>query len=277
MRFLATPIRVYNPPHREDQKSPVRNFVERRAPLALLLGFLGSWELLSRAGILHALLFPAPSAIAIEFVRLFSLPTFGRHAWITIYETIVGFAIGGGLGIISGVLLALNQMVYRMFLPYVVVFQIIPKVTLAPIFLTWFGFGTLSKIVMAASISFFPALINTMVGLWNTDEDSLLLFRSFEANTRQTFFKLLLPNALPSILAGLKASLTLALIGAIVGEFVGAQEGIGRLIQTYNFRFEIARVYALILFLSLVGYLMYIALDALERKFTFWHERSHLQ
>jgi NitT/TauT family transport system permease protein len=154
--------------------------------------------------------------------------------------------------------------------PYVVAFQVMPKVVLAPIFITWFGFGMESKVVMAIAISFFPVVINTVVGLESVQENELLLMRSLVATKSQIFWKLAWPTALPAIFAGLKTSLTLALIGALVAEFVTAKEGLGTLITTFSFELKVYLVFAVIVVVSLLGLLLYGIMEFLERRIVFW-------
>jgi NitT/TauT family transport system permease protein len=240
--------------------------------LAVLVALLALWELGSRAGVFHEFILPAPTRIAAALGRLLTAGFFAEHLGVTLYETLAGFAIGAGLACAGGVLLHASPLLNRVVYPYVVVFQVIPKVALAPILVTWFGFGLTSKVVMAATISFFPALINTIVGLGAVEEEALLLFRSLVARRAQAFFKLSLPSALPYVFAGLKTSLTFAFIGAIVGEFVGANHGIGLLVETYNFQLDIPMVFALIVVLSVIGLALYLAFEYVDRKIVFWRD-----
>ena len=129
---------------------------------------------------------------------------------------------------------------------------------------------------MAIAICFFPTFVNTVVGLKSVDDESRLLFKSMVAKKKDIFFKFSLPTALPNIFAGLKSSLTFALIGAIVGEFVGANEGMGLLLDTFNFQLEMASVYALIVILSVVGLLLYLIIEWLDRKLIFWGDHDKI-
>ena len=239
---------------------------------AVLVVTLALWEAASRAGLFHVFILPAPSLIAGALGRLMSTDAFLTHLGVTLYETLAGFAIGAGLAFAGGVLLSAFPMLNRVVYPYVIAFQVVPKVALAPIFVTWFGFGLTSKVVMAATISFFPTLVNTLVGLASVEEEAVLLFRSLVAHRHQAFFKLSLPSALPYVFAGLKTSLTFAFIGAIVGEFVGANFGIGLLVETYNFQLDIPMVFALIVVLSAIGLALYLAFEYIDRKIVFWRD-----
>ncbi|RHW36705.1 ABC transporter permease [Lysinibacillus yapensis] len=255
----------------------IRKIFKKEALLsiALLVLLLAAWEILSRIGVLHPLILPAPTVVFSATLELLASSFLYLHLGVTLYETIAGFFIGSFLAIILGIVVSSNPTLYKVLNPFIVVFQAIPKIALAPIFVTWFGFGPTAKIVMAITICFFPTFVNTVVGLKSVDEESRLLFQSLVAKKKDTFFKLSLPTALPFIFAGLKSSLTFALIGAIVGEFVGANEGIGMLLDTFNFQLEMGKVYALIVILSIIALLLYLLIEWLDKKLIFWADRDN--
>lgn len=233
---------------------------------------IGFWEYASRSELVNPLIVPAPSSIVEAFVDLFSSGTIWEDLWVTVQETLLGFAFGAGGGFVLGTFAAWSLMFRRIVSPYVIVFQVTPRVAIAPIFLTWFGFGITSKVVLAATICFFPVFINTVTGLLNVDQQAMELFRSLKATRRQVFANLTLPSALPVIFAGLKTAITLALIGAIVAEFVGSDAGLGLLINQFNFQLATDYAFAVILVLAIVGLIFYGAIVLLERKFVFWRD-----
>src|SRR5690606_34953635 len=134
----------------------------------------------------------------------------------------------------------------RTLYPYVVAFQTIPKVAIAPIIVIWFGYGISSKIVITATIAFFPALANTIAGLRATPPEQLELLVAYTATRWQVFWKVKVPQALPYIFVGLDVAIVLSIIGAIVGEFVGARAGLGYLIMQANFSMDMARTFAIL-------------------------------
>lgn len=235
---------------------------------------VGLWETATRTGVFDALVVPAPSSIVSAFVDLFASGLIWDDLRVTVEETLLGFVVGAGSGFVLGTLAAWSLMFRRIVSPYVIVFQVTPRVAIAPIFLTWFGFGMSSKVIMAATICFFPVFINTVTGLLNVDEQAMDLFRSLKANKRQVFSNLTLPSALPVIFAGLKTAVTLALIGAIVAEFVGTDAGLGLRIERYNFQLATDYAFAVVLVLALVGLVFYGAVALAERKFVFWRDLS---
>lgn len=243
------------------------------SPLSFVLLLL-LWEVESRAGLVATIVLPPPSRVWDGLVLLFTAPWFPPHVWLTTAETLIGFVIGGLAAILLGIAMVNIPLFKEVVYPYVVAFQVMPKVVLAPIFITWFGFGMESKIVMAIAVSFFPVVINTVVGLESVEENASVLMRSFVASRRQIFCKLAWPTALPSIFAGLKTSLTLALIGALVAEFVTAKEGLGMLITTFSFELKVYLVFAVIIVVSVLGLALYGIMEYLDRTVVFWR-RSH--
>ncbi|WP_052123975.1 ABC transporter permease [Ureibacillus manganicus] len=248
--------------------------IEYLLSLLLLVFILVLWEVLSRFKIVHELILPGPMVVIGSMFELLAAPFFYSNLGVTLFETLAGFALGSIFSIVLALIVVSVPILYKVLNPFIIILQAVPKVALAPIFVTWFGFGLTAKIVMAIAICFFPTFINTVVGLKSVDEDSKLLFQSMVASKKDLFLKLSLPTALPYIFAGLKASLTFALIGAIVGEFMGADKGIGMLINTFNFQLEMDKVYALIIILSIIALLLYLFIEWLDKKIVFWTDNK---
>lgn len=247
------------------------SFVRRALPPFLAFVVLVVvMEIVARAEVVSALVLPAPSSIARAFVELFTSGLVWKHAGVTLSETLLGFVVGAGGGFLLGVGASFSPLFRQIVSPYVVVFQVTPRVALAPIFLTWFGFGITSKVILAATICFFPVFINTVTGLVNVDPQARELFRSLRASRGQEFRHLTLPNAMPVVFAGLKTATTLALIGAIVAEFVGASSGLGLLIDQFNFQLATDSAFAVILLLAVVGLMFYGVFELLDRWVAFW-------
>lgn len=249
-----------------------RNWLYRLGIVLIGALAVGLWEILPRIGVVSEIILPPFSEVAEALWTLVQQDFFYDHLMVTLTEILAGFVIGSLIGFLLGTALALWHPVKRLTYPYVVAFQAVPKVVFAPLFVAWFGFGQTSKIVMAVVIAFFPVLINTMVGLESVPADALRLMRSLRATAFQTFRKVSLPHALPVISAGVKTALTFAVIGAIVAEFVGASEGLGFLLNLYNFQFRIDRVFAVIIVLSAVGAFLYFLIEWVDRKLIFWRE-----
>jgi NitT/TauT family transport system permease protein len=243
------------------------------APTITLIVLIGLWEFVSQAEIVNPIIVPAFTEVMSALWGLLSEEFFWTATKVTMEETLVGFALGVGGAWILGTLIGMFRLFRLSFYPLVVAFQITPRIALAPLFLTWFGFGITAKIVLAATICFFPVLIAVVVGLDNVDKDGQRLMRSFGASRWEEYRRLALPSSLPIVFAGIKTAMNMALIGAIVAEFVGASEGMGGLIKTFNFQLQVAEGFAVIIALAILGLILYGITELIEHKIVFW--RGH--
>ena len=192
-----------------------------------------------------------------SFVSLFSL-------------SILGFLLSVVGGVCVAILITYSSIVRKGFYPVIVVSQVIPKISIAPLFIVWFGTGTLSSLLLAFLISFFPMTINATMGFNAIDEDIHRMARTFMASRWQIFWKIRMPNALPHIFAGMKISVTLAIIGVIVSEFVASQQGIGYLIKLAGGLLDTPLMMAAITVLSISGLALYAIIAALESWAVYW-------
>jgi len=244
-----------------------RNFALR---LLLIAAFLLVWEGIVRLFQIPMFILPTPTNVFIAFYRGFESSLYIDHIWITVGETLIGFVLGTALAFLLGTAIALSRPVEYFLYPFVVMFQAMPKVALAPLIIVWFGLGLTSKVVNAALVAFFPLMVNTIVGLRSAEEDKVNLMKSLAASKAQIFWMLQLPNAMPYIFAGLEIAMIFALIGAIVAEFVGAQAGLGMLIQSMNFTMDVAGQFSVLLLLSMIGLALNWIVIAVRRRVLFW-------
>jgi NitT/TauT family transport system permease protein len=149
--------------------------------------------------------------------------------------------------------------------------QSIPKVAIAPLFVVWFGFGLFPRILVAFLLGFFPVVVSTVMGFKSVEKDLIDLAKSMGSSPVKTFFKISLPHALPSIFSSMKVSITLAVVGAVVGEFVGANSGLGFVLQRANGNFDQPLIFSALVVLSVIGALLFVAIDMLERIAIPWH------
>jgi NitT/TauT family transport system permease protein len=196
------------------------------------------------------------------------------HAGITLWEALAGFALGSALGAFLGLILSHWPILGRSSYPYIVGFQSLPKVALAPLMVVWFGFGLEGKVFITAIITFFPVLVNMMAGYQAVEPERIELARSCNASERHLLTKIIIPSCLPFLFAGLGVASVLSIIGAVVGEFVGARAGLGMLLMQYNQSMEIAPLFSIILLLAIIGFLMNYAIGLIERRYCFWAQRS---
>ncbi len=230
------------------------------------------WEFLVPALGVDDYVLPRPSQIVDALVTQLSDTLFWTHLKITVLESLYGFLLGVGAALFLGTAISQVRLVGKTLMPYVVAFQTVPKVALAPLFVVWFGFGMTSKVVMAAVISFFPMLVNVIEGLRSADADRVQMLTVFGASRFDVFRRVRLPSALPFIFAGLDIGIVFAILGAVVGEFIGAKEGLGYLLLQTNYNFDIAGMFAVLVVLSLLGLIAHFIIRVARKRFVFWAE-----
>lgn len=198
---------------------------------------------------------PTPASVA---TSLFHLPLFySVHALVTAEEAGLGIIIGLAAGFLIGIVLRYGGWLGRFLNPLIVGSQVFPKEALAPLFLIYFGFGILPKVVISALICFFPVAVNTYEGLKATPDQHLRLFHVLGASRWQKFWQCSLPSAIRYVSASARVCAVLGLIGAVVGEFVGASAGLGYVIRSATSDIGTERVYAALLLLGAIGACFY--------------------
>jgi len=239
-------------------------------PMLLLVVVAALWQYLPGLLGLKAFVLPPLSDVLAQF----SSPSLANQLWtnglVTLKETLLGLLLGSVVGILVGVLLGESALVRAAVYPYLVAFQSLPKVALAPLFVIWFGFGLTPKVLVAATLTFFPLLVNTMSGVMTVDRDRARLFRSMSASRRQIWLKLLLPSALPSVLAGFELATVLALLGAVLGEFVSSQDGLGVLLQQQQTNYDTAGVFATLMVLAFIGVTLNQIVVQIRKRLVYW-------
>ena len=219
---------------------------------------------------LPRIVLPPPADVALSLMQSLMTPRFYSHIGITLFEALSGFAIGTALAFALGLGISLLPRLQQTFYPYIVAFETLPKISIAPIVLIWFGYGLSSKIVLTALMSFFPVLANTIAGMQATPREQKELFVAFTANRWQLFWKLNLPNALPFIFVGINLSALLSVIGAIVGEFVGSRAGLGFLMLQRDFQLDMPGMFAILFVLSAIGIVFHTIIQYARRRLIFW-------
>jgi NitT/TauT family transport system permease protein len=236
----------------------------------VFVAFVVVWELSLIFWEIPPYLIPSPRQVAYALVKGLSTPVYWWNTWVTAVESLLGFLIGGAAGMALGTLLAQFRTLERVMYPYIVAFQTLPKIALAPLLILWFGFGMSSKVAIAAMVSFFPVFVNMFTGLQSADRDQVDLVRSLSGTRWQIFTKIQFPNALPLLFAGLDVALVFSILGAIVGEFIGATHGLGALIIQMNLALDLAGVFSVLVILAAMGVGAHLVMQAIQRRVTFW-------
>jgi NitT/TauT family transport system permease protein len=235
--------------------------------IASLVVFLVGWQAVVFVGDYPPFILPGPLTVAERLVRAWTDGTMWPHMQTTLVEVLLGFAIGAGLALVTGVLLARSRLAERLLSPYLVAAQATPILALAPLIVLWFGTGLLSKLVITTLIVFFPVAVATMVGIRSVDPRLLEMARSFRATGWQVVTRVEVPAALPAILGGMRVGVTLAVIGAIVAEWAGGETGLGVLINVARGSlFDIPLMFATLVTLALTGVALYLVMLLVERR-----------
>jgi NitT/TauT family transport system permease protein len=238
-------------------------------PVIFLVLLVVLWDLSIRIFQIPPYQVPAPIDVIATLGQ--EWPKLLTEAWPTTVATLWGFALSAAFGIPVAMMIAGSKTVEDYVYPLLVFSQSIPKIAIAPLFVVWFGFGLLPKVLSAFLLGFFPVVVSSVQGFKSVDPDMLDLVRALQANRWQIFRIVSLPHALPSIFAGLKVSITLAVVGAVVGEFVGANSGIGYLLQRSIGNFELPLMFAALVVLALIGVVLFWLIDVVERLLIPWH------
>jgi ABC-type nitrate/sulfonate/bicarbonate transport system permease component len=231
---------------------------------------IGVWELVVRVHHTPSYILPPPSSIAREVVgegRGLLLPA----AWTTFQEVLAGFGVATAAGVLVAIGISSSRMLARALNPLIVASQTIPVIAIAPLFIVWFGFGIKPKVLMAALIAFFPVAINTTAGLNSVERETYNLVRSLSGSSKDIFLKVRVPASLPYFFVGLKQAAVISVIGAIVGEWVGATQGLGPLMVSANAAFNTRLVFAAVVYLAVMGVLMFVLVTIAERIVIPWH------
>jgi NitT/TauT family transport system permease protein len=237
----------------------------RLLPIACTVAAFAVWELLVRVLHIPAFLLPAPSAVLEKLYTQRGM--FLMQTWPTVTSIFIGFVLAVGVGIPIATMMVYSKNISNAIYPLLLTAQILPKVALAPLFIVWFGFGLLPKVAMTFLIAFFPIIIDTVIGLQSVRPESLMLIRSMGGTRWQAFWRVRLPCALPSIFGGLRVAITLAVVGTIVAEFVGSDSGLGYVLVLARGNLDIVTVFAAIVWLVVIGFIFYFAVDFAERYF----------
>ncbi|UCE30941.1 MAG: ABC transporter permease [Burkholderiales bacterium] len=238
----------------------------------LTLAFFALWKGYVSAFDVSPFILPPPERVFFALIELLQEDGIGDEILVTLTETLLGFGIAILVGVGLGVVLGKVAWLERTLNPFVVATQVVPKIALVPLFILWFGFGIASKVIISAVLAFFPILTNTLAGIKSIDRSHHDVMTSLNASRWDKFRNLELPSSLPYILTGMEVGIVLATIGAVVGEYLGGSSGLGHLAVETLAAFEVDKLFAVIVLLTLMGFLLYVAVLGLRRVLVPWHE-----
>lgn len=239
-------------------------------PLISLTVLVLAWDMAIRLFAVPDYLLPTPGAVFDALAQGFASGALWPHIGATLAEALYGYAVGCGLAIVFGALLAESRTFERFCYPIFLGLQAMPKVALGPIILVWFGFGMSSKVVLVALVCFFPLFVNTINGIKRTDLELLDACRAYSASRLYLLLHVKIPAAAGDIFSGLQIGVSLALIGAVVGEFLSAQQGLGYMIASASVSMSLSTMFAGVFLLAALGLCGSLLMRRLHRRVVFW-------
>lgn len=223
------------------------------------------WEYLSYKGIINSFIYSSPSRIVKTIIDLYKTNNLFNHIWVTVYETFISFTLATILGTFIAIILWYSKFLYKVMDPYLTVLNSLPKVALGPIIIILSGANIKSIIIMALLISLIITISNVYSGFINTDKNKIKLMHSFKASKLQILKYLIIPYNYHVIVGTLKINVGMSMVGVIMGEFLVSKEGIGYLINYGSQVFNLNLVFAGIIILLIVSYLMYLIVLYIEK------------
>ena len=232
------------------------------------LGFgallLAAWQLVVSAGVTPAVLLPSPGGVGHSLWRGAGMLVV--NGWATAVTAVLGFALAVLAGLALAGIMALSELATRLLYPNLLLFQLLPKIALGPLFVVWLGVGLPSRLAFTTFVSLFPVAIGALTGLRAADPNQVRLCRALQASVWQIFTRIRIPTALPYIFAGAKVAATLAFTGAVVAEFISSDAGLGHVVMNASSQSDTALVFAALAVLCVLGAGLYGAVVALERQ-----------
>jgi NitT/TauT family transport system permease protein len=246
-----------------------RAYDELLYPATTIALSIAGWELIARLNVVPAYVLPRPTDVF--RVVLEQWPLLLTNALSTTVAIVLGFLLSVVVGIALAVMISVSRPFEKSVYPLLVGSQAIPKLALAPLFVVWFGFGMLPKVLMTFLIAVFPIVVSTVQGLASVELELEYLAQSMGLGQYRTFRMIRLYRALPAIFAGLKVAITLAVVGAVVGEFVGSDRGLGTLLLRAIGMVNTPLLFAALLVLTIIGVIFFALVELLERLLIPWH------
>jgi NitT/TauT family transport system permease protein len=258
------------PSHTRTVFTSVRNwFADTKNTVLFVIAFLLFWEFAVVVFRIPRYILPSLSSVIRQFIKNFDL--IWEYTLVTGYETLVGFAIAVAIGVPLSMLTAFSRLLRQTFYPFAVALEMVPKIAFAPIFVTWFGFGFIPKMIIVFLVCFFPILLNGILGFTSLSQEMVYFSRSTGANQLRMFWKIRLPAALPELFVGLKGAAVNATVGATISEWIGGDAGLGYYIQIATGQLRMDLAFAIIFMLTLLGLLVFYIVQLVEKRMIPWH------
>ncbi|MCL0055762.1 ABC transporter permease [Dehalococcoidia bacterium] len=246
--------------------------VRRGLPLLLITALVLIWELIVRWSDIPQYILPAPSQVLLNIFD--QADVLFEETCYTAAEAALGLIVGALTAMFLGAFASRFSLVERTVMPIAILVKVTPILAIAPLFAIWFGFGMTPRILIVAIVTFFPMLVNTILGLRSADKNTVDYMRSLGARESEILFRLRVPFAAPYMFASLKISVPLSVIGAVIGEWFGSNRGLGNLIMVSHGNLEMGTLFASVFLLAFIGIIAISSISFIEKRTTFWHPAS---
>lgn len=230
------------------------------------------WEAACVVLSISPIVLPRPSVILSTLI--IQMPALWPHILQTLVTTMIGFLLGAMIGVALGAIVGMSRTAYNVAYPLLVGFSSIPKVAVVPIFVLWFGSGTVPAILTALTTCIFPIVVNVATGLATTEPEMEDVLKALGANRNQVFWNVSLPRTMPYFFASLKVAITLAFVGTVLSETVAANRGIGTVMMMATASFDVPLAFAGLFALALLGILLYAIFALIEQRICGWANRK---
>jgi NitT/TauT family transport system permease protein len=232
--------------------------------------FLLAWELCADFGVINPLFISSPSRIAHAGAALMSDPDFWNDVRVSTIEFLIGYVTAIVVGVPFGLLMGTSRRLSYIFAPFVDTLNAVPRVTLLPLLIIWFGIGIWSKVAVVFLGAVIPIVISALSGVKTNEARFLAMARSFSASRTKVFVSVILPGTVPFIFTGLKYAAGRALLGVVVGELYASTAGIGHMIADAGNMFQADTLFFGVFIFTVTGLVVVAVLDRLERRFERW-------
>ena len=250
-------------------KNLLRSLMEYVVSIAI---FVIAWFIYVKAKDVPMYILPSPSRVWKSLVEMFMDGSVYPHLWATTYEVILGFVIGGFLGMALGYLFMKVDTLRTALMPYLIFFQTAPKIALVPLFVVWFGIGLVSKIILIITMVLFPVLSGMMLGIESIPKEARDLMKILKASKWQVFTKIEIQYSLPALFSSFKVGIIQAVIGSIVAEWMSGEVGLGYLLNYASATYDTSALIAGIIVTIALGIVTYEIVNVMENKALYWHE-----
>ena len=245
------------------------NIGSKLAPIIFVVLLLIIWQVVVTAGGIEKYIMPAPTDVIKVLVTEFK--TIIPHILATLYEGMVGFLIAIVLSIILAIIMDRFSLVKKALYPVLVISQTIPTVALAPLFIIWFGFGALPKIIVVVIVCFFPIVISIVDGLEGVDKDLINHFKLMGASKLKVFLHLKLPYGMINFFSGMRIAATYSIMGAVIGEWLGGDKGLGVYMTRARSAYALDKMFAAIVIIVVISMAIFLLVSLMEKVFTPWN------